>query len=233
MQANHTPTCAHCGAVVTLSKSQKQRVKRGGAIYCDRQCYQASRVTETEQRCAVCGGPFMARADNLAKGYARYCSKVCSNRARALPEAERFWALVDRTGDGCWLWQAARDKQGYGLFTRDGHKQIVAHRMAYELTYGPVDAGTRILHRCDNPPCCWPQHLFPGTDRDNSDDKVAKGRHLKGEQIAKAKLTEEQVREIRHLAATGTPVASLAGRFNVTAGAIYFVLSRYTWKHVE
>lgn len=95
-------------------------------------------------------------------------------------DAETFWSKVDTTGE-CWLWLAARiPPYGYGNFggTQDGVRWVkLAHRHAYELAHGPIPEGMWVLHRCDNPPCVRPDHLFLGTHADNMRDMVAKGRH--------------------------------------------------------
>lgn len=91
------------------------------------------------------------------------------------PMPWHFWhkALV---GDGCWEWQASTYGIGYGQFHRDG-VMTPAHRMAWQLTHGSIPDGMVVCHRCDNPPCVRPDHLFLGTNKDNSRDMVAKGRH--------------------------------------------------------
>lgn len=134
----------------------------------------------------------------------------------------RFWAKVER-GDGCWLWQGAIVGHGYGQFVRNGREQ--AHRVAWELANRRrVPEGMYVLHRCDNPPCVRPSHLFLGSQSDNITDCVAKGRHgarrwperiPRGDRHGKAKLTEERVRDIR----TASPKVSareLAERYGVT-----------------
>jgi hypothetical protein len=93
-----------------------------------------------------------------------------SGRKRSI--AERFWSKVIKAdGDGCWLWNAGRDVKGYGNFA--GRH---AHRVAYELTYGPLPEGVFACHRCDNPPCVRPDHLFPGDTTANVRDAIQKGR---------------------------------------------------------
>lgn len=84
-----------------------------------------------------------------------------------------FWACADCAGAGCWEWSGLRSARGYGRF---GHDSRRAHRIAWELTFGPVPDGLLVCHTCDNPPCIRPEHLFLGTDADNARDMVAKGR---------------------------------------------------------
>ncbi len=88
----------------------------------------------------------------------------------------RFWAKVDRTGDGCWEWQASRDRKGYGQFAIKGSGSFGAHRLAYAYAVGPIPDGLMLRHTCDNPPCCRPDHLIPGTAYDNAQDAVERGR---------------------------------------------------------
>lgn len=100
---------------------------------------------------------------------------------------------------GCWLWTGARHPQGYGFIKRKDGTQLRAHRVAYELAYGPIPPGLQVCHRCDNPRCIRPGHLFLGTARDNAADMVAKGRAARnaGERNGGALLTRPQVVQIR------------------------------------
>jgi hypothetical protein len=102
---------------------------------------------------------------------------------RLLPREQKielFWEQVDTSAgpDGCWEWQGARNKKGYGHFSLDGDN--AAYRIAYRLVKGEITPGMRILHSCDNPPCCNPCHLSQGTHLDNMHDKIAKGRQWRG-----------------------------------------------------
>lgn len=90
---------------------------------------------------------------------------------------ERFWAKVDRRGpDDCWEWTAGCNRKGYGKFSLDGATRQ-SHRISWELANGQIPEGLCVLHRCDNPPCCNPAHLFLGTHADNHADRSLKGRH--------------------------------------------------------
>ena len=102
------------------------------------------------------------------------------------------------------------------------------------MANGPIPAGMQVLHRCDNPPCVRPDHLFLGTNKDNVDDKMAKGRHKcpHGTDHHRAKLTEDQVREIRRLRSAGEEIKPLAKRFGVTHPLISAIANRRIWKHV-
>lgn len=149
-----------------------------------------------------------------------------------------FWSKVSRRAPSeCWEFTGARDENGYGRLSVYSHGTSLAHRKAWEETNGPIPPGMFVCHRCDNPPCCNPGHLFLGTNLDNTRDRVAKGRPggtrspLRGESALNAKLDAEKVREIRRLAEqTGGP--ELARRFGVAHSLIYRIVRRKAWAHV-
>lgn len=137
----------------------------------------------------------------------------------------RFWWRVDRTSDpaGCWPWTGHVSKQGYGLTTINGRFHH-ASRWAFIIAYGPIPEGLFVCHRCDNPRCCRPTHLFLGTASDNARDAAQKGRckgwpkHPKrrGETHQAARLSDAQVEAIRQADEQGESRRSIARRFGVS-----------------
>lgn len=146
---------------------------------------------------------------------------------------ERFWRKVNR-GDGCWLWTAATDKDGYGLFkfVRGKSSQIVASRFAYLVSRGELPDDLKVCHNCDNPTCCRPDHLFLGTTAENHADRNRKGRQAKGNQMPFAKLNPDKVRRIRLLRKEGKTIRYIAEDAGVRQGTVRFVLQGVTWAHV-
>lgn len=180
-----------------------------------------------ELTCKHCGKQFVH-----PKSTPIYCSKSCSNRARAIPPEDRFWKFVTKTAD-CWLWIGGRSGDGYGAFTLRPHQMVSAHRFAYELQCGPIADGLHVLHRCDNPLCVRGDHLFLGTNALNSADKVAKRRHRYGDSHPRAVLDEGSVRAIRaRYARGGVTQTALAAEYGVDQTIISDVVRRKTWRHV-
>jgi len=147
---------------------------------------------------------------------------------------DRFWEKVEVGGwDDCWEWLGYKKKEGYGTFwfeERSGY----AHRFSWLLYYGPVPSGMCICHHCDNPSCVNPEHLFLGTDKDNSQDAVKKGRMPNGETHGCSKLTEEKVLQIREEYAN-MPIRSqrkLARKYKVSQRHIGDIVNRKNWTHI-
>ncbi len=149
-------------------------------------------------------------------------------RSPVTPAADRFWPLVERT-PGCWLWTGARYPRGYGNFNVHGRGRP-AHRVAWELTHGPIPDGRLVCHACDNPGCVRPDHLFLGTQSDNMCDMAAKGRHAypRGEDHPQARLSNADRAEIRRLYAAGAiSQAAIAERFGVCQSHVSRIVRRF------
>lgn len=140
---------------------------------------------------------------------------------------------VPEPNSGCWLWLGCETGyEGYGSLQCE-RKTYRAHRASWIAYFGPIPDGMHVLHRCDNPACVNPRHLFLGTNKDNVDDKVRKGRQKgnpsPGEANGMSFLTTEDVKFIR--ASTETALA-LSRQFGVTAAMIGKIRRRVRWKHV-
>ncbi len=147
----------------------------------------------------------------------------------------RFWSKVDiRETDECWPFLGScHHRDGYGRFHPGGGKagrRMQAHRFACIVADGPLDDGSSVRHTCDNPPCCNPKHLLPGTHADNMRDKKVRNRlpDQTGDRAPNRKLTAEQVREIK--ASGWTSTAYLADKFGVSKLAVTDVMKGKTWK---
>lgn len=150
---------------------------------------------------------------------------------------ERFRSKIDK-GPGCWEWQAGRDDKDYGRFCLDG-KSVLAHRLSYELDVEPIPEDLCVLHRCDNPGCVNPEHLFLGTQQDNIQDMIDKGRKVwrkppttRGEDSPVAKLVESQVHEIRSLFAEGWGRKDIGDAYGIAEPSVTRIGTRKSWAHV-
>jgi len=129
---------------------------------------------------------------------------------------------------GCWNWTGALDEKGYGLMSVKKRTKRV-HRMAYEFYRGPIPEGLFVCHKCDNPKCFNPAHLFVGTALDNNRDREAKGRGADrhGEKHPSFKLTDAQVAEVRKLGDSKTLThKAISLMFGVTRARISQIIRR-------
>lgn len=175
-----------------------------------------------------CSTQFVAKDRNLRIGQAKSCGKCKPT------DLER---LISNTAESdpskCWEWTGARNTAGYGSFQMRG-KWMNASRAAYILLVGEIPNGLHVCHKCDNPPCVNPAHLFLGTHKENMADMRRKNRHrppvLNGERHPMAKLNWDSVREILALRKAGERSASIASKFNVSKGAICDIIYGRRWQ---
>jgi len=152
---------------------------------------------------------------------------------------------IPEPNSGCWIWTGYLDRYGYGVYCTGSYKaktrrHIKAHRLSYELFCGPIPEDHLVCHKCDNPCCVNPDHLFVGTWRDNVEDMMTKGRHViggkphRGEKNGKAKLTAADVDFIRrshvpHIRKGEGSTSNLAARFGVGRTAIQRIVRGQSW----
>ena len=189
-----------------------------------------------EFACVVCGRPFYCDKGDVLRRGRRFCSHKCRDVARTRPIEERFWEKVRKgEGDSCWEWLGGKNKKGYGRLStplKGGPKLV--HRLSYEWHIGPIPDGACICHRCDNPSCVNPDHLFVGTKADNNADMKRKGRWSHGVGRPLAKLDDDKVRCIREAyASSGITKYRLAKQYGVSFTCISYVLCGKTWRHVK
>ncbi len=174
-------------------------------------------------------------------GDARIVS-TCGNRVCVRPDhltlssnadlrVQRFWDKVKiGAPDACWPWQGAIMHDGYGnIKWSDGFRK--AHRVAYELRYGPIPDGMMVCHRCDNRACVNPAHLFLGTNSDNLQDMGRKHRSKWDAHPEMTKITRKQAREIRQAYATGSKtIESIEAEYGLSKSHVYAILGNQKWK---
>lgn len=152
--------------------------------------------------------------------------------------APLFWIAV-AVGDPeeCWPWKGPKAPQGYGRCPKGlPERSGLAHRAAYAYANGELPGAKWVLHRCDNPPCCNPAHLFLGDSMSNVRDMDRKGRRVSTPHLGSAngfaKLNESQVLEIRRRVAAGERIPTLAAEYGITRNNIYYIRDRKAWAHL-
>lgn len=249
-----TFTCCICQQSFSRYPSA---LERGTPKYCSRECQGVGKRRTVELPCSHCDA-LVSRPRGEFRDRNRtgrfFCSSRCVGQAlkKAWTADEFFWPNVNVVDDAssCWEYRKLDSHGKYGAIKVEG-RPLRAHRVSWELHFGPIPGGLFVCHRCDNPPCVRPDHLFLGTPADNSADMVAKGRSYtpsgadhysarspgkvrRGEAAPRSILTEEQVRAIRsRLAAGGITQRALAAEYGVSPATIWVIASGRVWKHVD
>lgn len=171
------------------------------------------------KRCDLCNGWPVAARSLCRACYNTAWKRGALSRYDTKPERpleERFLEKISKEPSGCWHWTGQKNAAGYGMIWKDRKAQR-AHRISYALFRGPLNADQVVCHHCDNPQCVNPDHLFKGTRLDNNRDAAKKGRTPLGEKHGNSKLTEAQVRLIKH---SSKSLSILAKKFGVSKTTI-------------
>lgn len=162
---------------------------------------------------------------------------ICDNKYK-LRDVRRFiiYVRINKT-TGCWEWSGYLNKWGYGNFkvcNGGGRKSYLPHRVSYEMFYNQqIPDGLLVCHKCDNPRCVNPSHLWLGTNQDNINDMINKGRDkkAKSENNGNVKLTRESVNKMRELYSIGEYGSRELGEmFGVTKTQILYIVNYKSWK---
>lgn len=185
--------------------------------------------------CAVeeCRLPIRARemCSSHYQKWARRTPRADRKPASTPGPEQRFWAKVSK-GEGCWIWTGGTASSGHGKFAVSQARRIGAHSYSLELALGyPAPPGTECCHRCDNPPCVNPAHLYFGTRLQNVRDAWERGRVQVGEDRPSAKLREVQVVQLREEYARGSDVDELAAAYGIAVSTIRGIVLGIKWKH--
>lgn len=150
---------------------------------------------------------------------------------------EKFMSLVRKDDKGCWIWTGRRRVRPTGQVSygriMDRGREWLAHRLSWTLFQGEIPAGKCVCHRCDDPRCVNPVHLFLGTHKENMHDCMRKRRHHHGVRHRSAKLKPDQIETILRAHADGVSISVLAERFGVKAPSIRKVVTGQTWKQLR
>lgn len=173
--------------------------------------------TKVERTCEVCGKKFFVKQCEYLRSPCKTCSRECDAKSRE-NTTEDFWRYVIKTGNQCWGWSGSTDKDGYGRM-RVGGVDRKAHRLSWEIHFGPVPQGKQVLHKCDTPPCTNPSCLFLGTHQDNMKDKATKGRSAKNSRAGqpKCKINEDQAIDIRAMRTAGATLKEICAKYPMIA----------------
>lgn len=185
-----------------------------------------------------CGNKVIRMGSGVKRGRTKSCGCLQKERTSqskkswATPVQDRFFDKVKKTKK-CWEWTAYKDKDGYGRIS-----SMRAHRVSYEIHKGRIPMGLLVCHTCDNPSCVNPEHLFLGTQKDNSDDMISKGRHSfgynpkSGQDNGNSVLTEPEVRAI-FKEGKSNPHKEIADKYNVNTETVRRICNGSTWKHLK
>ena len=149
------------------------------------------------------------------------------------PMEDRFFDKVIKK-PGCWAWGGHINEHGYGrMLSSEPRTLILAHRASWVIHCGPIPSGLLVLHRCDNPGCTKPSHLYIGTQSDNMRDRALRTWRPIGEKHPRTHLKDSDIAKIRKLHREGNPPKDIATVFCITRTAVYDITQRRCWSHIQ
>ena len=188
------------------------------------------RTAPVFKECLHCKNTFKAFQSKIRLGQGKFCSPKCGTDHGKRPVKDRVLECIDKSGD-CWIWTGYKDPNGYGRLNIDLKPRLV-HRLMMELEGHQLTPSQYVCHKCDNPSCVNPDHLFVGTAADNSADMAAKGRSCRGEKQGQSKLTENEVLDIRKRYEGGEVQSKIAKEYGLHQVTVSEIVTRKIWKHV-
>lgn len=212
-------------------KKRLRHLEKTGHLAEGQRLKQGSRGFSLKIRCKKCKAHFEIPLSKLGKR--KYCSAACKF-SKTLKQ--RFFEKVSvKSKSECWPWVANTSPKGYGMIG-SGKTKVGAHRVSWEIHKGSIPDGLQVLHKCDNPPCVNPRHLFLGTHGDNMRDMVEKHRNkdVKGEKNPMSKLNGCEVLKIRRRRKKfGETLRSLATDFGISKSNVSFIVRNESWTNLK
>lgn len=228
-----------------------KKVKKREHTFCSRECLYKSMIKRISLVCLTCKNEY--KVYPYQKNIRKYCSLGCRQWGPIPKEKVRrgygFWKNASEEDkfermkylynkhvikkEGCWGWGRVLLSNKYAPMNL-GNKMVPGHRVSWIIHKGPIPQGLWVLHKCDNPPCTNPDHLFLGRAKDNTQDMIKKGRKIspRGKDKKNTKLNIEKAAEIKRLLKEGYSYKKLSMIFNVSQGTIQNISDGRTWKYV-
>ena len=189
--------------------------------------------------CKFCNKSYTSENYLVKNNKTKFCSKSCKSKNAIIKNLgtpiERFFKNIkDENTSDCWLWKTYNHNDGYGTL-HINRKRIYAHRYSWIIHYGEIPKGLFVCHKCDNPKCVNPEHLFLGTNTDNVNDMIKKGRkkQAKGNDYSRAKLKSEDVIDIRKMMKEGKKAIEIAKLYKITAQHVRIIYRKLNWAHID